>query len=79
MSNPNSFINKTEEEIEATISAKEEKAPGSFTVATLPDAAANIGRTLYCSDGAAGSPSAVISDGTNWKVAGTLGATAATE
>lgn len=39
-----------------------------YTVATLPAAASNVGRTLYCSNGSAGSPCAVISDGTNWKV-----------
>lgn len=49
----------------------------TFTVATLPAAASNVGRVVYCSNGAAGNPSAVISDGTNWKVAGTLGLTAA--
>ena len=50
----------------------------TFTVATLPDAASNVGRVVYCSDGSAGSACAVISDGTNWKVVA-IGATAATE
>lgn len=78
------FEGQTDEEIEANIQgvkdtadAAQPKTGNTFTVATLPAAADNVGRVVYCSDGAAGSPTAVISDGTNWKVAGTLGATAA--
>ena len=48
----------------------------TYTVAGLPPAASNTGRVLYTSNGAAGAPAAVISDGTNWKVIA-LGATAA--
>lgn len=47
----------------------------TYTVATLPAAASNVGRTLYCSNGSAGSPCLVTSDGTNWKVVA-LGLTA---
>ena len=52
------------------------KNEDTYTVATLPAAASNVGRVLYCSNGSAGSPCAVISDGTNWKVVA-IGATAA--
>ena len=48
----------------------------AYTVATLPPAASNTGRVLYTSNGSAGAPAAVISDGTNWKVIA-LGANAA--
>jgi len=48
----------------------------AYTVATLPAAASNVGRTVYVSDGSAGSPCAAISDGTNWKVVA-IGATVA--
>ena len=40
----------------------------TFTVATLPAAASHVGRVVYVSNGSAGSPSAAISNGTNWKV-----------
>jgi hypothetical protein len=48
----------------------------AYTVATLPAAADNVGRTVYVSNGSAGSPCAAISDGTNWKVIA-IGLTAA--
>jgi len=48
----------------------------TFTVATVPAAADNVGRVIYVSDGSAGSPCAAISDGTNWKVVA-IGATIA--
>jgi len=54
------------------------KTGNTFTVAELPAAASNVGRVVYCSNGSAGSPCAVISDGTNWKVVA-IGATAASE
>lgn len=40
--------------------------PGTFTVATLPAAADNEGRLVYVSNGAAGSPCAAVSNGTDW-------------
>jgi len=49
----------------------------TFTVATLPAAASHVGRHVYVSDGAAGSPTSAVSDGTNWKRTGTLGITVA--
>ena len=48
----------------------------SIAFASLPAAASNVGRVLYCADGSAGAACAVISDGTNWKVIA-IGATAA--
>lgn len=41
----------------------------TYAVADLPDAAAYTGCAAFCSNGAAGSPCIVVSDGTNWKVA----------
>ena len=38
----------------------------AYTVATVPPAASNLGRTIYVSNGAAGSPCGAISYGTNW-------------
>ncbi len=38
----------------------------AFTVATLPTAATNTGRTIYVSDGAAGDPVLAFCDGTSW-------------
>lgn len=52
------------------------KLQGEYTVATLPDAAACKNCIAYCSNGSAGSPCLVFSNGTNWKVVA-LGATAA--
>jgi hypothetical protein len=49
-----------------------------FDFEDLPDASENVGRVLYCADGSAGTPCAVISDGTNWKVIA-IGATASDE
>jgi hypothetical protein len=71
------FINKTDEEIEVNIEAKQPLTGNSFTVATLPAAADHVGRCVYVSDGSAGAATAAVSDGTNWKVAGVLGATVA--
>ncbi len=45
----------------------------TFTVATLPAAAQNVGRVVYVSD-ASGGACGAQSDGTNWKKI-TLGAT----
>ncbi len=50
----------------------------TFTVATVPSAAANIGRIIYMSNGNAGDPCAAISNGTNWKVIA-IGANVAVE
>jgi hypothetical protein len=36
------------------------------TVATMPPAANHPGALMYCSNGAAGSPCLVYSNGTNW-------------
>ncbi len=88
-----SFENKTPEEVElqlavietdvtsaaTTADAAQPKTGNVFTVATLPDASANTGRVVYVSDGSAGSATGAISDGTNWKVIGTLGNTCAAE
>ena len=41
----------------------------NVTVATLPAAADYTGCILFCSNGVAGSPGLVVSDGTNWKIA----------
>lgn len=38
----------------------------SYTVATVPAAASHTGKTIYVSDGAAGSPCLAYSNGTNW-------------
>lgn len=39
----------------------------TYTVATLPSAAANNRRVVHCSNGAAGAPCLAVSDGTNWR------------
>ena len=67
-------LNTSIAEVEAALAAKQPLTGNTFTVATLPAAASNVGRTVYVSNGSAGSPSAAISDGTNWKVIA-LGAT----
>lgn len=38
----------------------------SYAVASLPAAASNTGKIVYCSNGAAGSPCLAYSNGTNW-------------
>ena len=38
----------------------------TYTVATLPAAAANNRRVVHCSNGAAGAPCLAVSNGTNW-------------
>lgn len=48
----------------------------TFTVATLPAAASNVGRVVYVTNGKVGAACAAVSDGTNWKVID-IGATAA--
>lgn len=63
-------------EIDAAIALLQPRTGNTFTVATLPAAADNIGRVVYVSNGSAGSPCAAISNGTNWKVIA-LGANAA--
>lgn len=40
--------------------------PTGYTVATLPAAASNSGKVVYCSDGATGDPCLAFSNGTNW-------------
>lgn len=74
------LANKTLEDQQAALEAefltKQDKTGNTFTVATLPAASANVGRVVYVSNGSAGSPSAAISDGTNWKVVA-IGATVA--
>lgn len=63
--------------VQAEIDANRGKVvSGSYTVAQLPAAsAANAGEIRYCSNGAAGQPCLVYSNGTAWKVVA-LGATA---
>lgn len=39
----------------------------TYTVATVPAAAANARVLIYVSNGAAGAPVVAFSDGTNWK------------
>lgn len=39
---------------------------GRYTVATVPDAATNVGVMIYVSNGAAGLPIMAFSDGSNW-------------
>lgn len=39
----------------------------TYTVATVPSAAANARALIYVSNGAAGLPTVAFSDGTNWK------------
>jgi hypothetical protein len=51
----------------AAAAAKQPLTGNTFTVATVPAAAANVGRVIYVSNGAAGAATAAISDGTNWK------------
>jgi hypothetical protein len=63
---------------DAAAAASQPKTGNIFAVATLPAAASNVGRVVYCSDGNAGAPCAAISDGTHWKVIA-LGATCAIE
>ena len=41
-------------------------AASPYTVATLPPAAANTGRTVYVANGAAGQPCLAYSNGTSW-------------
>lgn len=38
----------------------------TYTVATLPLAADNVGRIVRCSNGAAGAPCLALSNGTAW-------------
>jgi hypothetical protein len=49
----------------------------TFTVATVPSAAANTGGMIYVSNGAAGNPVIAFSDGTDWLRVDTRGAIAA--
>lgn len=46
----------------------------SYTVAGVPSASANTGAMIYVSNGAAGSPVAAFSNGTNWLRVDTLAA-----
>jgi len=63
---------------QVTADAAQPKTGNTFTVATLPVAASNVGRVVYVTNGKAGAACAAISDGTNWKVVD-IGATAAAE
>jgi subtilisin family serine protease len=63
-------------ELTSEIATKQNLTGNTFTVATLPAAAANVGRVVYVTNGKAGAACAAISDGTNWKVVD-IGATAA--
>lgn len=49
----------------------------SYTVATVPSAAANPRDLIYVSNGAAGSPVLAFSNGTNWLRVDTLAAISA--
>lgn len=51
--------------------------PQSYTVATLPSAAASTGAQVYVTDGAAGLPIMAFSDGTDWLRCDTRAAVAA--
>lgn len=42
------------------------KVSETFTVATVPSAADNVGGMIYVSNGAAGQPIIAFSNGTNW-------------
>lgn len=50
----------------------------SYAFANLPSAAANTGVLVHTTNGVAGQPGLLRSDGTNWKVFATQGANAAT-
>jgi subtilisin family serine protease len=63
-------------ELTSEIATKQNLTGNTFAVATLPAAAANVGRVVYVTNGKAGAACAAISDGTNWKVVD-IGATAA--
>jgi hypothetical protein len=75
-------INERLEDIEANFNSIEASLATlnarSFAVADLPDASLFTGKVIYCADGAAGSPCAAISNGTNW-LRITLGAAVAVE
>ena len=49
----------------------------SYTVAAVPAAAYNVGKVIYVSNGAAGSPVVAFSNGTDWLRVDTLAAVAA--
>lgn len=49
-----------------------------YTVATAPDATKFTGGLCYLSNGAAGSPTLAVSNGTNWLRVDTLATAAAT-
>lgn len=52
--------------INASVAACQPKNEDAYTVATVPEADENVGRTIYVSDGADGSPCVAVSDGTDW-------------
>ena len=62
--------------LQAALDAKAAKVVPTYTVATLPDAAANAGVLIRVSDGNAGAACLALSNGADWKVIA-LGATAA--
>jgi hypothetical protein len=63
-------------ELTAELSAKAPVTGNSFTLASLPPAAQNVGRVVFSPDGAttSGTACAAISNGTDWKVI-SIGAT----
>lgn len=54
---------------------KATKVIPTYTVTTVPAASANTRVLIHVSDGSAGAPCLALSDGTNWKVVATYGAT----
>lgn len=60
-------------DVRGPITATEPIKPGTYTVATLPDATEHTGALVWVSDASGGAKPA-ISDGTDWKIV-TLGAT----
>jgi len=66
-------------EVQAALAAKQPLTGNTFTVATVPSAAANVGRVILVTDGdGAAGPTGAISDGTDWLIVGTLGAAVST-
>lgn len=63
--------------LEESLNPESPSAQVILAVADLPAAADYEGHTVYCSNGAAGSPVLAFSDGTNWLRSDTLAAVAA--
>jgi hypothetical protein len=53
-------------EVQTALDAKQPLDGNGFTVASAPDATTMEGRAIYVSNGAAGSPCAAVSNGTDW-------------